>query len=182
MARKMKILGVSGSIRKGSVNTSLLREARKFLPNNATLEIYIPDGLPLFNQDIEKPSPPEVKKLKSKIKKADVILFACPEHNSSVTAVLKNAIEWANRPWGENSWDGKKAAIIGAGGASGTRLAQHNLRQIFTEVNVITFNNPQLYVTKAMQRFDEKGNLVDENAKDRLKEFVDALVDFAKSP
>lgn len=174
----MKILGISGSIRKESLNTALLREAQKLAPKGVEVEIYIPNKLPLFSQDLENDLPKEVKELKEKIVAAQAILFACPEHNYSITAALKNVIEWGNRPWGDNSWDEKKAAIMGAGGGAGTARAQLHLRQIFIDLNVKTFNRPEVLIPKARERFDEKGNLIDEGMKKRVKELVEALVAF----
>jgi len=95
---KIVILGISGSGRKGSYNTAMLEAAKQVLPQNATLEIVNVSKLPLYNQDLEHDLPEAVKELKKKIRSADAILIATPEHNYSVTAVLKNAIEWGNRP------------------------------------------------------------------------------------
>src|SRR5438552_5860313 len=111
---KLAILGISGRGRKGSFNTALLEAAKQLLPQNATLEIVDVSRLPLYNQDLEQEMPEEVKELKKKIRGADAILFATPEHNYSITAVLKNAIEWGNRPPKDASWNGKPAAIISA--------------------------------------------------------------------
>jgi len=177
----MKILGITGSIRKRSFNTALLREAQKLAPKGVDIEIYVPDKLPLFSQDIENHPPTVVVEFKKKIREANAILFSCPEHNHSVSAVLKNAIEWGNRPREDNSWDSKPGAIMGVGGMAGTGYAQNHLRQIFVELNIKTFNAPRVMISKAMERFDENGNLTDENMRERIKNLVAALVDFAKA-
>ena len=171
----MKVLTIVGSIRKDSVNLKLAKEVAKLAPKEMEIEIYIPSDLPLFTQDLEQNPPESVKKLKKKITDSDAILFVTPEHNHTISAVLKNAIEWGNRPWGDNSWDGKVAAIIGGGGASGTRYAQNHLRQIMVDLNLLTFNNPQVFVAKASERFDEKGNLVDGEIKKRITELLNKL-------
>ncbi|HZD12632.1 MAG TPA: NAD(P)H-dependent oxidoreductase, partial [Candidatus Binatus sp.] len=111
---KIHILGISGSTRKGSFNTALLHAAEEVLPPDSTLEIADVSMLPLFSQDIEHELTPAIRNFKAKIRSADAILFASPEHNYSVTAVMKNAIEWGNRPPGDRSWKGKPAAIISA--------------------------------------------------------------------
>src|SRR6266446_8180261 len=113
-ASKLAILGISGSGRKRSFNTALLEAAKQLLPQNATLEIVDVSKLPLYNQDLEHEMPEDVKELKKKIRGADAILFATPEHNYSITAVLKNAIELGNRPPRDASRSGKPAAIISA--------------------------------------------------------------------
>ena len=127
---KLTILGISGSGRKGSYNTALLEAAKELLPQDATLEVVDVSKLPLYNQDLEHDLPEAVKELKKKIRDADAILIATPEHNYSVTAVLKNAIEWGNRPPRDASWSGKPAAVISAStGLRGGARAQLHLRQ-----------------------------------------------------
>lgn len=131
---KISILGISGSGRKRSYNTALLEAARHLLPQDATLEVADVAKLPLYNQDLEHELPEGVKVLKKKIRGADAILIATPEHNYSVTAVLKNAVEWGNRPPGDASWSGKPAAVISAstglrgGGESPAALATNHDR------------------------------------------------------
>src|SRR3989449_9744128 len=111
---KLAILGISGSGRKRSFNTALLEAAKQLLPQNATLEVVDGSRLPLYNQDLEQEMPEEVKELKKKIRGADAIRFATPEHNYSITAALKNAIASGNRPPRDASWSGKPAAIVSA--------------------------------------------------------------------
>ncbi len=106
---ELKILGFAGSLRVGSYNKALLRATIDLLPEDVTLEIFEIDGIPLFNQDIEKDMPTKVREFKSKIREADAILIATPEYNYSVPGVLKNAIDWASRPYGDNAFEGKPA-------------------------------------------------------------------------
>jgi chromate reductase, NAD(P)H dehydrogenase (quinone) len=105
--KKLKILGFAGSLRKGSFNRALLRATEELLPANLTLEVFDIEGIPLFNQDIERDIPPKVKEFKSKILEADALLISTPEYNYSVPGVLKNSIDWASRPYGDNPFDGK---------------------------------------------------------------------------
>jgi chromate reductase, NAD(P)H dehydrogenase (quinone) len=123
METKLKFLGFAGSLRLGSYNKALLRAATNLLPENATLEIFDLNDIPPFNQDLEMDIPKEVTEFKSKIREADAILIATPEYNYSVPGVLKNAIDFASRPYGDNPFDGKPVAIMSAsigmlGGAS----------------------------------------------------------------
>lgn len=166
LKNKLKILGFAGSLRAGSYNKLLLRAAGKLLPNDAILEIFDLADIPLFNQDIEMDMPPKIKEFKSKIREADAILIATPEYNYSVPGVLKNAIDWASRPYGDNPFDGKPVAIMSAsiGMLDGAR-AQYHLRQMFVFLNMHPVNGPEVIVTFAQQKFDANGNLVDDNTK-----------------
>ncbi len=114
METKLKILGFAGSLRVGSYNKALLRAAIELLPDNTTLEIFDLDGVPPFNQDLENDMPTKVKEFKSKIREADAILIATPEYNYSVPGVLKNAIDFASRPYGDNPFNDKPVAIMSA--------------------------------------------------------------------
>src|SRR5258708_25892142 len=109
---KLRILGISGSGRMRSYNTALLEAAKELLPRDATLEVVDVSKLPLYNQDLEHDLPETVKELKKKIRGADAILIATPEHNYSVTAVLKNAIACGNCPPRNSSWSGTTSAVI----------------------------------------------------------------------
>ena len=125
MNTSMTILGIAGSLRSGSINRAALRAAQKMAPEGVRLEIFELDGIPPFNQDEESRPPAKVVEFKARIRAADAILFVTPEYNYSIPGVLKNAIDWASRPYGDNAWDGKPAAIMGAsGGANGTARAQ----------------------------------------------------------
>ena len=176
----MKILGISGSGRKGSYNWGLLEAARELLPDSANLEIFDVSQFPLFTQDQERDPPQQVHLFKKKIREADAILFATPEHNYTITAVLKNAIEWGNRPGGDNSWNGKPAAIISASsGPRGGVRAQLHLRQILVDLNVYAINQPQLLVARAQDAFDSKGNLKDPQVRETLKNVLSNLVNWS---
>ena len=173
----MKILAISGSGRKGSYNRALLEAAKERLPDNTTFEIFDVSRFPLFTQDLERNPLADVRKFKEKIRDSDAILFATPEHNYSVSAMLKNAIEWGNRPEDDNSWDGKPAAIVSAstsprGGARG----QLHLRQIMWDLNMHPINMPQLLLARAQEAFDNDLRLKDERARETLKVVLQNLV------
>ncbi|BBD72710.1 NAD(P)H-dependent FMN reductase [Sulfodiicoccus acidiphilus] len=178
----VRILGIPGSIRKNSYNKMLLRAASSLLPYGATLEIYENLHLiPPFNQDEENNPPEPVRELKRKIKEADAILFATPEYNYSVPGVLKNAIDWASRPYGDNSFDGKPAAVMSASiGMLGGSRAQYHLRQMFVFLNIYPVNLPEVFVTFASQKFDSQGNLIDQDAKKFISQLLVNLVDWAR--
>jgi chromate reductase, NAD(P)H dehydrogenase (quinone) len=178
MNRQTRILGISGSLRRESYNTAALRAAVGLAPEGATVETFALDGIPLFNQDEEKNPPAKVVELKRRVREADALLFVTPEYNYSVPGVLKNAIDWASRPYGDNVWDGKPAAIMGASpGAIGTARAQYHLRQIFVFLNVFAVNRPEVMISHAPQRFDAEENLTDETTKEFIRQLLRNLVD-----
>jgi chromate reductase len=179
MNESVKILGIAGSLRKGSYNRAALRSAQKLLPDSARMEIFELDGIPPFNQDLETQPPSAVSEMKSEIRSADAILFVTPEYNYSVPGVLKNAIDWASRPHGDNAWDGKPAAIMGASiGVFGTARAQYHLRQIFVYLNMYALNRPEVMIPSAADKFDATGNLIDEDTRKRIKELMLALTNW----
>jgi chromate reductase len=175
---KLTILGISGSGRKGSYNTALLEAAKELLPQDATLEVVDVSKLPLYNQDLEHDLPEAVKELKKKIRGADAILIATPEHNYSVTSVLKNAIEWGNRPPTDASWGGKPAAVISAStGLRGGVRAQLHLRQIMIDLNMYPINRPLLLVANATDKFSEDLRLTDGETLQTLRDVLSGLVE-----
>ncbi len=178
---KVKILGIPGSLREKSYNRSLIREAARLLPESAEMEIFELHGIPGFNEDEEHNPPEKVALLKRKIEQADAILFVTPEYNYSVSGVLKNAIDWASRPYGENSLNGKPTAVMGATISEiGTARAQYHLRQMFVFLNMFPVNEPEVFVANAHEKFDEEGNLNDETAKDLMRELLQNLVEWTR--
>ena len=179
--KKMRILGFGGSPRNGSYNRMALRAAAKLVPENAELEIFELDGIPPFNQDQEQSPPEAVKRFKQKIRAADAILISTPEYNYSIAGFLKNAIDWASRPYGDNAFDDKPVAIMGASiGTMGTARAQYHLRQTFVFLNMHALNDPEVMIASAHEKFDEEGNLNDEYTKQKIKELIEALVEWAQ--
>jgi len=175
--KPIKILGIAGSLRRASYNRAVLREAGNLLPRDATLEIFDLDGIPGFSQDDEMQPPSKVVELKKLVRAADAILFATPEYNYSIPGVLKNAIDWASRPYGDSAWDGKPVAVMGASiGTLGTARAQYHLRQVFVFLNMFPLNQPEIMIAHAGDRFDSEGNLVDEKAKELIQQMLQSLV------
>ena len=177
MSTSIKILGIAGSLRKTSYNRGALRAAQEVAGPDATIEIFDLDGIPVFNQDNEKPAPEPVTRFKTRIREADAILICTPEYNYSIPGVLKNAIDWASRPYGDSAWDGKPVAIMGASpGALGTARAQYHLRQCFVFLNMRALSRPEVMIADASDKFDEQGNLIDQDTRDRIGKLVSALV------
>jgi chromate reductase len=177
----MTILGIACSLRKQSYNRALLRAAEQLVPEGVTLETFEIDGIPGFNQDEESNPPAKVSQLKSRIRAADAILFVTPEYNYSIPGVLKNAIDWASRPYGDSAWNDKPAAIMGASsGGFGTARAQYHLRQMFVFLNIHALNGPEVMVSNAAGRFDENGNLTDENTKKFIRSLLSGLAEWTR--
>ena len=175
--KPLLIVGFAGSLRKSSYNKMLLRAALNLLPKDAKLEILDLEGLPLFNQDLEYDMPETVKRFKSKIKEADALLIATPEYNSSMPGVLKNALDWASRPYEDNSLDGKPVAIMGASiGMLGGARAQTHLRQILSSLNAYVVNKLEVVVNFANEKFDAESKLKDERAKAYIRQLLENLV------
>ena len=177
MADQTTILGIAGSLRKASYNRSALRAAQQLCPEGATMEIFELDGIPPFNQDEERNPPQKVVDFKAAIRRADAVLIVTPEYNYSIPGVLKNAIDWASRPYGDSAWNGKTVAVMGASvGALGTARAQYHLRQCFVFLNMEAVNQPEVMIGNAAQRFDEQGNLTDEQSKQLISQLLQNLV------
>ena len=174
---KIKILGFAGSLRKGSYNKALLRAAVELCPPGAEIETFDIAGIPLYNQDLENEPAEKVTEFKAKIRAADAILIVTPEYNYSIPGVLKNAIDSASRPYGDNAFDGKPVAMMGASiGTLGTARAQYHLRQSCVFLNMHAMNQPEVMVANAQAKIDAVGNLHDEESRKRIRELLEALV------
>ena len=177
----MKILGIPGSLRKASFNRMALEAAKALLPTGATLETFGLDGIPVFSQDLEGSPPPRVVELKQAIRAADAVLFCTPEYNYSIPGGLKNAIDWASRPYGDNAWQGKPAALMGASvGNLGTARAQYHLRQSLVFFDMPVVSQPEVMIGAAASKFDASGQLTDETAKKLIGQLLAKLEALAK--
>ena len=176
-----KIVAFAGSLRKDSYNRALLRAAQQLLPAaEAEMEIFDIGNFPLYNQDKEATPPTVVTEFKKSIKQADALLVVTPEYNYSVPGVLKNAIDWASRPYGDNSFDDKPVAIMGASiGMIGTARAQYHLRQMFVFLNAHPLNKPEIMVSMATEKF-KKGELTDGPTREKVQEQLVSLIAWAK--
>ncbi len=181
MEKTINILGFAGSLRKDSYNRSLLRAASELVPEGAGLEIFDLDGIPPFNQDLENQPPQKVRDFKAKIRAADAILIVTPEYNYSIPGVLKNAIDCASRPYGDNAFEGKPVAVMGASiGMLGTARAQYHLRQSFVFLNMLALNQPEVMVPFAQEKVDKTGRLTDPQTRDKVKALLQGLVAWTK--
>lgn len=172
----VRVLGIAGSLRRASFNRAALRAAQQLAPSSVTVEIFEIDGIPGFNEDIEKNPPEKVVEMKRRIREAEAILLVTPEYNYSVPGVLKNAIDWASRPYGDSAWEGKPVAIMGASpGMLGTGRAQYHLRQTFVFLNMHPINRPEVMIGQAAKKFDEQLNLTDETSKKLIVKLLDNL-------
>lgn len=181
MTERLRILGISGSLRKGSYNTAALHAAVELCPDDAEIEIYAVGGFEPFNQDIEANPPDNVAKFKAAIRAADAIVFSSPEYNYSVPGFLKNAIDWASRPYGDSAWDGKPALIMGASpGTGGTMRMQYHLRQIMVFLNMHPLNRPEVMISNCASKFDENGKLTDDKTREFIAKALAALVEWTR--
>ena len=172
----MNVLGFAGSLRKGSYSRALLATAGELLPPNCTLEVFDLESIPPFNADFEHAMPEIVLEFKARIKAAEALLIATPEHNYSVPGVLKNAIDWASRPYGDNSFSGKPVAVMSAStGMLGGARAQYHLRQSFVFLDMHPVNRPEVFVSFAAEKFDSSGHLTDEKTRSLIKQLLEAL-------
>ena len=181
MSKPVRILGIAGSLRHESYNRAALRAATELVPEGAAIETFELDGIPGFNQDEELQPPAKVTELKRRIREANAILIVTPEYNYSVPGVLKNAIDWASRPYGDSAWNGKPAAIMGASiGTIGTARAQYHLRQMMVFLNMFPINQPEVMIGNASERFDAQGKLTDDATKDFIRQLLQNLVEWTR--
>jgi chromate reductase len=173
----MKVLGISGSLRRDSHNTSLLRAASELLPPAAELELY--EGLaeiPPYSEDAEGSPPPAVTELKRAIAGADAVLFSTPEYNHSIPGQLKNAIDWVSRPVAGNPLSGKPVAVVGAStGTFGAIWAQADLRRVLGALHARVVDR-ELPVAYAQEAFSAEGELRDESVAEAMREMLEELV------
>src|SRR5918995_587318 len=168
MQQTIEVLGIAGSLRRDSYNKALLRAAQQLAPPGMMINIYEDLGsIPPYNTDVESEAYPEVaKELKRRIYAADGILIVTPEYNYGLPGVLKNAIDWASRPYGDSAWEGKPLAIMGASpGQGGTVRAQLQLRQAAVFLNMHPLGRPEVLVNQVQSNFDENLNFTDETGR-----------------
>lgn len=179
----LTILGIAGSLRKASLNRALLRAAVELAPNGVTIDTFDLAAIPPYNGDEELNPPASVVDLKARIRAAGAVLFATPEYNFSIPGVLKNAIDWASRPYGDNAWEGKAVAIMGASPAIlGTARSQYHLRQCFLNIDVVAVTRPEVMIGNATERFDADLTLIDPKSREMVARLLEALIALAAKP
>ncbi len=165
-----------GSLSKQSINRHLAKALVRLAPKNLQFtEIQIGD-LPLYNRDFDDNYPPQAKALKAAVDGADAVLFVTPEYNRDIPGALKNAIDWASRPWGTNSFARKPSAVIGASpGKVGTAVAQQNLRSILSYCNSPQMNSPEAYIQATPGLITDRGEVTDSTTEEFLREYLRAF-------
>jgi chromate reductase len=174
----MRVLGISGSLRRGSHNLALLRAVAAQLPPGAELREYAElAGIPAYSEDLDAVAPPRaVGALRAEIAASDAVIIATPEYNGSIPGALKNALDWASRPWPDNSLRDKPVCVIGAStGLFGAVWAQAELRKVLGTIGARVLED-ELPVGQAHELFDARGALTDADLQSRLAELVTALV------
>ncbi len=176
---RLRVLSISGSLRRGSFNTALLKTAQELAPEGMEITIFDLKDIPLYNADVEAEGDPEaVTALKKAVHGADALLLATPEYNGGIPAPLKNAIDWASRsPSGyqESAIFGKTVAIMGGGGGGGAVRAQTQLRQVLSALGIEALEQPEVKVAMVWDKFDEKGRLIDHKTREQINELLHAL-------
>lgn len=171
----MKIALIVGSLSTGSINRNFATELEKLLPSDVSFE-NVDIDFPLFSEDKESNVSEVVKKAKSTIVDADGVLIITPEYNRGVTGVLKNAIDWISRPYGQNSFDRKQVVLAGvSGGSLGTAPAQQHLKAIMLYLNANVLGQPEMYLQNS-KVFNSDGSIKEES-KDLILSFVDAMIE-----
>lgn len=172
----VRILGIAGSLRRGSFNAATLRAAMELAPEGMQIEVFDIAPIPMYNEDVRQQGfPAPVEELRAKIKAADGLLVVTPEYNYSIPGVLKNAIDWASRP-PEQPFDGKPVGLMGAsGGGFGTARAQYHLRQSFVFLNGLVMNRPEVMIPLAQNKFDANGTLTDQQTRDFIAAHLKAF-------
>ncbi|MFE3141012.1 NADPH-dependent FMN reductase [Streptomyces scopuliridis] len=173
-----KVGYIIGSLAAQSINRTISKALIRLAPPELEFaEIPIKD-LPLYSYDYDSDYPPEGKALKAAIAAADAILFVTPEYNRSIPGALKNAIDWASRPWGTNSFTNKPSAVIGASpGAIGTAVAQQSLRSVLSYCNSPQMNAPEAYIKFSPEIFGNDGEVIDSGTEEFLRRFMEEYRD-----
>jgi len=175
----MKLIGLSGSLRRASCNTGLLRASQTLLPDGGhSLEILNIEAVPFYNADLVE-MPQIVVDLLEKMATADAFVFACPEYNYSIAPALKNVIDWASKAPGNRIFEGKAVAIMGSGGHMGTSRAQYHLRQVCVYLNLHPLNKPEIFANSYGGSFNADGDLIDEKIKGTIGLQMKALIHWA---
>ena len=175
MSTQKRVAVLVGSLRRGSFTPMVANALADLTPAELKLEIKEIGNLPLYNQDSDENPPTPWVSFRQQIKAADAVLFATPEYNRSVPGVLKNAIDVASRPYGQNAWDRKPGAVISVSpGALGGFGANHHLRQSLVFLNVPVLQQPEAYISKAAELFHE-GKLIDDKARSFFTNYIKAF-------
>jgi chromate reductase len=173
----IQIAVLIGSLRHNSYNRRLARAVQQLAPQEFVFKDLQISDLPLYNQDDETNPGPQVVRLKGEIKSSQAVMFVVPEYNRSLSGVLKNAIDHASRPYGQNAWAGKPAGIIGASiGAVGSAVAQQHLRGVLGYLDMPTLGQPEVYLRVDDKFFTQDGDIASPDSRKFLQGWMDAYV------
>lgn len=176
-----KIAVFVGSLRAASINLRLARALEKLMPADFTFDYVSLGDMPLYNQDNENDLPAAVTKFKQQVRDARGVLFVSPEHNRSVPAALKNAIDWGTRPWGQNSWADKAVGILGTSpSAAGTALMQQHLRNVLAAEGAIALTTPEVFLQYSDGLVNDQYDVTNESTRKFLQGWIDRYVDWIK--
>jgi chromate reductase len=177
----LNIAVIVGSLRKDSTNLKLARAVIELGKGKFEGKLVNIGDLPLFNEDLEKDFPKQAQRMKDEIAAADGVLFVTPEYNRAMPGPLKNAIDWASRPYGKNSLAGKPGAMLGTSpGAIGTAVSQHNLKGTLSYLDVAMMGQPEVYLQFKQGLIDDNGNVTSDDTKKFLQKFVAAYAQWVK--
>ncbi len=175
----VKVLAFAGSLRAGSYNRALIELSRRLAPDGMEIQHWDLKDIPVYNMDLETSFPASVTALKQAIRAADGVLMAVPEHNYSFSGVLKNAIDWVSRPYGDSALDGKPVILQSAAMSFGGGMrAQYHLRQVLGYFSMQQMYFPEVFVGAAHKKFDEKLELHDEVAVEAIRTQLAAFKSF----
>jgi chromate reductase len=173
---KLNVFCLVGGIARNSINRKLFNVVQELAPETVKITTFEIQKLPYFSQDLENEPPDNVIRYKDMIREADAVLFITPEYNRSFPGVLKNAVDWGSRPYGQNLWEKKPAGVLGASsGNIGTFGAQHHLRQVLAYLNMSVMGQPEFYFN-ASSAFDERGRLINEKTKEFVQNYWSAFL------
>jgi chromate reductase len=177
MEKAHDVAVIVGSLRKNSINRKVANALGQVAPTGMKLSIVEIGQLPIYNQDEDVNPPIEWTAFRDRIRAADAVLFVTPEHNRSVPAALKNALDVGSRPYGKNAWSDKPGAVVSASpGAVGGFGANHHLRQSLVFLNIPAMAQPEAYIGGADKLFDENGNLINDETRKFLQAFAAWIV------
>jgi len=176
------LIAISGSLRERSLNTQLAHAIKELAPAGTNVEVVSVADVPLYNQDQDSAFPTGAQAFKEKVRAADGVIIVTPEYNRSIPGVLKNAIDWASRPYGDNAFTGKPVFVTGASGSPiGTALAQYDVKKVMLFSDARLLAQPESFVSNADKKFDESGALTDEDTRAHLQRALATFVAFIEA-
>lgn len=176
-----KLAILVGSLRKGSFNKQLAHGLAELGSDVFKFDFLKLEDVPMFCEDLEQNLPASVQAMKKSIQEADGVLIVTPEYNRSMPALVKNALDWASRPYGANVWAGKPVAVAGMSpGAVGTAVCQSQLRSVLGFLGALQMTQPEIYLTYSQEFFDAKGKVANDGTRKFLHKFLQSFADWIK--